>query len=100
MGSRPEGLPTRETRRDIEAEIERFDTQKNRTNPTRLGGVALAGSPASVREYMDEYLETGANYFVCSFQWGKLTHEQAMQSLELFTTEVMPDYATVEAQQV
>lgn len=100
VGSRPEGLPTRETRRDIEAEIERFDTQKNRTNPTRLGGVALAGSPASVREYMDEYLETGANYFVCSFQWGELTHEQAMQSLELFTTEVMPDYATTDAQRV
>lgn len=44
---------------------------------------------------MDEYVATGANYFVCSFQWGDLTHEQAMRSIELFATEVMPGYSTV-----
>lgn len=92
VGDRPAGLPTRETRRDIEAEIERFDRQASRENPTRLGGVALAGSPASVREYLDEYIETGANYLVCSFQWGDITHPQAMQSVELFSTEVLPAY--------
>jgi alkanesulfonate monooxygenase SsuD/methylene tetrahydromethanopterin reductase-like flavin-dependent oxidoreductase (luciferase family) len=92
VGERPAGLPARETRRDISAELERFDAQKHRTNPNRLGGVALAGSPAAVREYMDEYVATGANYFVCSFQWGDLTHDQAMQSIELFATEVMPHY--------
>ena len=42
---------------------------------------------------MDEYMSTGANYFVCSFQWGSLSNEQAMQSLELFVSEVMPHYA-------
>ena len=31
---------------------------------------------------MEEYIATGANYFVCSFQWGDLTHEQAMRSIE------------------
>jgi alkanesulfonate monooxygenase SsuD/methylene tetrahydromethanopterin reductase-like flavin-dependent oxidoreductase (luciferase family) len=94
VGERPAGLPERETRRDINAELERFDEQKQRPHPNRLGGVALAGRPAAVREYMDEYLATGANYFVCSFQWGDLTHEQAMRSIELFVTEVMPHYAT------
>ena len=54
--------------------------------------MALAGTPTAVREYMDEYLATGANYFVCSFQWGDLSHEQAMRSIELFATEVMPAY--------
>lgn len=93
VGERPKGLPARETRRDISAEIERFDQQKRRENPSRLGGVALAGSPRAVREYMEEYVATGANYFVCSFQWGDLTHEQAMQSIELFASEVMPHYA-------
>lgn len=44
---------------------------------------------------MDEYVATGANYFVCSFQWGDLTHEQAMRSIERFATEVMPGYSTV-----
>jgi len=93
VGERPKGLPTREMRRDIDSELERFDQQRpGRANPNRLGGVALAGSPAAVREYMDEYLTTGANYFVCSFQWGDLTHEQAMRSIELFATEVMPAY--------
>jgi len=92
VGDRPAGLPTRETRRDIDAELERFDQQKARPHPNRLGGVALAGSPAAVREYMEEYAATGANYFVCSFQWGDLTHEHAMRSIELFATEVMPRY--------
>lgn len=92
VGSRPAGLPARETRRDIDAELERFDAQKRRAHPNRLGGVALAGSPTAVREYMEEYVATGANYFVCSFQWGNLSHAQAMQSIELFTAEVMPHY--------
>ncbi len=30
-----------------------------------------------------------------SFQWGDLTHEHAMRSIELFATEVMPHYLTV-----
>jgi alkanesulfonate monooxygenase SsuD/methylene tetrahydromethanopterin reductase-like flavin-dependent oxidoreductase (luciferase family) len=93
VGDRPEGLPTRELRRDIDAELERFDQQKTRPHPNRLGGVALAGSPAAVREYLDEYVATGANYFVCSFQWGDLSHAQAMRSIEIFTAEVMPRYA-------
>jgi hypothetical protein len=37
------------------------------------------------------------HYFVCSFQWGDLTHAHAMRSLELFATEVMPRYATLSA---
>jgi hypothetical protein len=43
---------------------------------------------------MDEYVATGANYFVCSFQWGGLSHVQAMRSIELFVTEVMPRYVS------
>ncbi len=92
-GARPDHLPDREIRRDIDAELERFDTQANNQDPTRLGGVALAGSPNSVRRFMDEYVDTGANYFVCSFQWGDLTHETAMRSIRLFTEEIMPRHA-------
>jgi alkanesulfonate monooxygenase SsuD/methylene tetrahydromethanopterin reductase-like flavin-dependent oxidoreductase (luciferase family) len=92
VGDRPSGLPARELRRDIDAELERFDQVKRGSHPNRVGGVALAGTPVAVREYMDEYLATGANYFVCSFQWGDLSHAQAMRSIELFATEVMPHY--------
>ena len=99
VGDRPAGLPTRELRRDIDAELERFDQHKEAAtaHPNRLGGVALAGSPAAVHEYMEEYVATGANYFVCSFQWGDLSHEQAMRSIELFTSDVMPRYAAPRA---
>src|SRR5438477_11620696 len=37
VGDRPAGLPTRELRRDIDAELERFDQQTRRPHPNRLG---------------------------------------------------------------
>ena len=102
---RPQGAPEREARRDLYWSLEQRseDEQRRRQAPGGLGGVAnqgagfgvIAGSPASIWEYMDEYLATGANYFVCSFQWGDLTHEQAMQSLELFVEEIMPHYSVL-----
>ena len=92
VGDRPKNLPNRETRKDIEAEIERFDQLSKENDPTRLGGVALAGSPDSVRRYMEEYIETGANYFMCSFQWGNLSHDTAIKSIDLFTKYIMPQY--------
>lgn len=57
-----------------------------------FGGEALiAGSPATVREYLERYAaDSGANYYVGAFQWGDLTHKEASHSLELFTAEVMP----------
>jgi hypothetical protein len=27
---------------------------------------------------------------MCSFHWGSLTHAEALRSLELFATEIMP----------
>ena len=93
VGDRPKDLPSRETRKDIEAEIERFDQQSDKSDPTRLGGVALAGSPESVQRYMEEYIDTGANYFMCSFQWGNLSHNTAIKSIELFTKYIMPNYS-------
>ncbi len=97
VGERPKGLPTRELRRDIDAELERFDQVKQGSHPNRLGGVALAGTPRAVLEYMDEYVATGANYFVCSFQWGDISHENAIRSIELFASEVMPRCRTASA---
>ncbi len=94
VGDRPVNLPDRETRKDIEAELERFDSQSDSHDPTRLGGVALAGSPDSVKRYMEEYIATSANYFMCSFQWGDLSHENAMKSIELFSEKIMPIYVS------
>ena len=53
----------------------------------------IVGSPETLKEYMERYAnESDCNYFVASFQWGDLTHEEASRSLRLFTTEVMPHF--------
>ena len=100
---RPADAPEREARRDLYWSLEeRSDEDRQRREAP--GGLAasgggqgagfgvMAGTPQAARDYIDEYISTGANYFVCSFQWGSLTHEQAMRSLELFVDQVMPHY--------
>ena len=53
----------------------------------------VVGSPATIREYLQRYAaETGANYFVGSFHWGDLSHQEACRSLELFASEAMPGF--------
>ena len=92
-GMRPSAAPSREVRRDPGPQTSKIQqANESRQNPGGLSATCIAGTPESMREYLDEYMESGANYFVCSFQWGDLTHEQAMRSIELFTTEVMPHY--------
>ena len=55
------------------------------------GGGLLVGSPATVGEQLQKTAATsGANYLMCSFHWGTLTHAEAFRSLELFATEIMP----------
>ena len=54
-------------------------------------GALVVGAAATVLDYMQHYAaETGANYFVGSFHWGDLSHQEACPSLELFASEVMP----------
>ena len=56
---------------------------------------AIVGSPATVREKIARYFEeTGCNYLVLSFAWGSLTAEQSRQSLDLFASEVMPEFSS------
>ena len=35
----------------------------------------------------------GANYFVCDFAFGAISHDDALRSAELFANEVMPAFA-------
>ena len=102
MGARPASAPSREVRRDPEAQAQALiggatDSGQRRQNPGGLSTTSIAASPESMREFLDEYIATGANYFVCSFQWGDLSHQQAMRSIELFTKEVMPHYVEAPA---
>jgi alkanesulfonate monooxygenase SsuD/methylene tetrahydromethanopterin reductase-like flavin-dependent oxidoreductase (luciferase family) len=55
----------------------------------------LVGSPQTIARYVERYAaESGANYFMASFQWGNISHDQALASLELFASSVItPVYA-------
>ena len=58
------------------------------------GGGLLVGSAQTVGEKLQQTAATsGANYMMCSFHWGSLTHAEALRSLELFATEIMPKVA-------
>ena len=100
MRRRPVGVPSREADSERYRLPERTEEQRRRrANPGGIGGdgrgagfSVMAGTPDSIRTYMDEYVATGANYCVCSFQWGNLTHEHAMRSIDLFVDKVMPHY--------
>ena len=106
MNPRPSAAPARELpqeeRRDLDASLEELERQERRKNlrgrvtnegVSAAGFGSVAGSPETIRNYMDEYAATGANYFVAAFQWGNLSHDQAMRSIELFTHEVIPHYS-------
>jgi alkanesulfonate monooxygenase SsuD/methylene tetrahydromethanopterin reductase-like flavin-dependent oxidoreductase (luciferase family) len=54
----------------------------------------LVGSASTIRDYVLRYArESDANYYVGSFSWGDLTHDESSKSLRLFTEEVMPAIA-------
>ncbi|HEY8250275.1 MAG TPA: LLM class flavin-dependent oxidoreductase [Burkholderiales bacterium] len=51
----------------------------------------IAGSPSTVLGKLQEMLRlTGANYLLCILSFGDLAAEDAMRSLELFSSEVKP----------
>ena len=60
-------------------------------DPWQDHGTAIAGSPATVRAYLEEQVATsGVNYVACDMSFGAMRHEEAKRSVELFTREVMP----------
>ena len=99
-GGQPERHKAVAERRDLEAELSRLDVpnqterKTRRRAPGEINPGVAAGSPETIRRWLDEYIATGANYFVASFQWGSLSHAQAMRSVELFAREVMPSVPT------
>jgi alkanesulfonate monooxygenase SsuD/methylene tetrahydromethanopterin reductase-like flavin-dependent oxidoreductase (luciferase family) len=57
-------------------------------------GVAFAGSPASVRDWIASTRdEAGINYLAVELVFGDLNPEEALQCVELFGREVMPAFA-------
>jgi len=104
VAGRPAGLPDREADPERYRTAERSGEQQARrsnpggvsTNGRGAGLTVIAGKPDSIRAYMDDDVANGANYFVCSFQWGNLTHDQACRSIDLFAEEIMPHYTQLQ----
>ena len=54
-------------------------------------GVLIAATPENAIEQIEHLIsETGIEYLTLSFAWGDLTHQETMDSLQLFVREVMP----------
>jgi len=54
-------------------------------------GKAIAGSPRTVAAYLrDQLAESGCNYLVGQFAFGDLTLAETLNSIELFSRDVMP----------
>jgi alkanesulfonate monooxygenase SsuD/methylene tetrahydromethanopterin reductase-like flavin-dependent oxidoreductase (luciferase family) len=57
-------------------------------------GVAFAGSPASVRDWIAATRdEVGIDYLAAELVFGDMSHEEALQGIELFGRDVMPAFA-------
>ncbi len=52
----------------------------------------LIGSPATVRQRLKKFEESGVDQVILLNQAGKNTHEDICESLELFAKEVMPEF--------
>jgi len=104
-GRRPVRHLALEERRDLDASLEELTQEereardRRRAVPGPIPGI-LVGTPETVIPYLDEYMTTGANYMVCSFQFGNLSHEHAMESIRLWQGEVMPRYGRESQEQI
>ncbi len=87
-----------EERRDLDASLqalakeEREQRDARRRTPGGIPGFVVTRH-VPLLGYFEEYLKTGANYMVLSFQWGSLSHEQAMRSIRLFREHLAPRFA-------
>lgn len=71
----------------------RFATFVEDFDVLHKAGVAVAGSPATVRAVIADQAErAGVNYVLCRFAFGDLTLEESMRSVELFAAFVMPEF--------
>lgn len=101
LNPRPAGLPDREAGTEYRTLVTSDPEHRQRraepgqvTDAARSAGFrVVAGTPETIRAYLNEYLTTGANYFVCAFHFGNMPESIAQRSIELFINEVMPAYS-------
>jgi alkanesulfonate monooxygenase SsuD/methylene tetrahydromethanopterin reductase-like flavin-dependent oxidoreductase (luciferase family) len=58
-------------------------------------GIVIVGTPDEVTAGLKREIETsGVNYVLTRFAYGDLTHDESVHSLSLFTSKVMPEFAS------
>ena len=70
---------------------ERLGTTIAAGDTTGLRGAI--GTPDQVREYLARYEEAGVDQVIFVMQAGRNRHEHIMETIELFGTEVLPEFA-------
>jgi len=53
---------------------------------------AVVGTPETVRQDVAALADAGADYYIGAFSWGDLEHREAMRSVRMFASEVMPAF--------
>ena len=71
---------------------ERYQQWKKTPAGKRRSGSELIGSPETIRKRLRELEEANVDQVVFINQAGKNTHEDICESLELFASEVMPEF--------
>jgi alkanesulfonate monooxygenase SsuD/methylene tetrahydromethanopterin reductase-like flavin-dependent oxidoreductase (luciferase family) len=59
-------------------------------------GGGLIGSPATIREKLHRFAESNVDQVILLNQAGRNRHEHICEALELFATEVMPEFHAME----
>jgi len=85
---------------DIEAALkeERLGAKVASGDSTGLRGAT--GTPDQIREYLTRYEEAGVDQLIFVLQAGKNRHEDICESIELFGTQVLPEFKERDAAQV
>jgi alkanesulfonate monooxygenase SsuD/methylene tetrahydromethanopterin reductase-like flavin-dependent oxidoreductase (luciferase family) len=74
-----------------EGNRERFDFSKMDYEGLVKSGYLIAGNPDGVaKQIQDQMKQVGADHFMGMFHIGNLKHERVINSLNLFTKEIMP----------
>jgi alkanesulfonate monooxygenase SsuD/methylene tetrahydromethanopterin reductase-like flavin-dependent oxidoreductase (luciferase family) len=64
----------------------------------RARGVAIAGTPAQVREEIErQVVASRCTYMTCRLMFGEMTEAEAAGNIDLFTAEVMPHVTALHA---
>ncbi len=61
-------------------------------------GLLIGGTVDDVKRQVNEFLtKLPIDYFVWLFHWGMIPREEGLQILELFSSEIMPEFGLAES---